>query len=234
MSKELTHRGNELKELGWSEQDVLRYVELWDYRQRWGAINLERDDRLFLRKAESALPNISSSKPSVKKPINEKSYYRRISFFLDEMNKAEGKLSLDKDARGIWPILLEEELRALNYFQPVLGLPDTLKAKALTPFREELIETAVSQYDKHLRLLEFNFSDLASSLDSLGKKNWVPLREGINNNKNSYPVLDSSQLTLFRTEVRNKLIPLIRNTFPSLADSDKPNPPENWIPESDS
>ena len=53
MAKELTHRGDELKQLGWSQQDVLRYIELWDYRQRWGAINLEREDRQFLRKAES-------------------------------------------------------------------------------------------------------------------------------------------------------------------------------------
>ena len=37
---------------------MARYVELWEYRQRWGAMNLEREDRLFLRKAEKALPAI--------------------------------------------------------------------------------------------------------------------------------------------------------------------------------
>ena len=81
MAKELTHRASELKQLGWSEPDVLRYAELWDYRQRWGAINLEREDRQFLRKAESALPEQKSSKASVKKPIRQKSYYCRIVFF---------------------------------------------------------------------------------------------------------------------------------------------------------
>ena len=49
--KETSHRGDELKGLGWSEAEVVRYVELWEYRQRWGAMNLEREDRLFLRKA---------------------------------------------------------------------------------------------------------------------------------------------------------------------------------------
>ena len=40
VSKETSHRGDELKGLGWSEPDVARYVELWEYRQRWGAMNL--------------------------------------------------------------------------------------------------------------------------------------------------------------------------------------------------
>ena len=51
--KETSHRGDELKGLGWSDPDVSRYVELWEYRQRWGAMNLEREDRIFLRKAET-------------------------------------------------------------------------------------------------------------------------------------------------------------------------------------
>ena len=125
--KELTHRGDELKQLGWSSDDVSRYVELWDYRQRWGAINLERDDRLFLRKAEAALPAITTGKVSVKKPTQEKSYYRRLSFYIDSMNKAESKLGIPVSERGAWPILLEEELRALDYYEPVLGLPDTIR-----------------------------------------------------------------------------------------------------------
>ena len=46
------NRAEELKALGWTAEDVRKYEELWEYRQRWGAINLERDDRVFLRKAE--------------------------------------------------------------------------------------------------------------------------------------------------------------------------------------
>lgn len=67
MAKELTHRADELQALGWSAEDVARYAELWDYRQRWGAMNLEREDRLFLRKAEAALPAIVTGKAAAKK-----------------------------------------------------------------------------------------------------------------------------------------------------------------------
>ena len=76
MAQELTHRGDELKGLGWSVPDVARYAELWEYRQRWGAINLEREDRLFLRKAENALPAILSGRAATKKSIKDKTYYR--------------------------------------------------------------------------------------------------------------------------------------------------------------
>ena len=71
MSKETSHRGDELKGLGWSEADVARYVELWEYRQRWGAMNLEREDRLFLRKAEKALPAIVTGRAAAKKSIKD-------------------------------------------------------------------------------------------------------------------------------------------------------------------
>ena len=36
MAQELSHRGDELKGLGWNGPDVARYIELWEYRQRWG------------------------------------------------------------------------------------------------------------------------------------------------------------------------------------------------------
>ena len=94
MAKELTHRGDELKALGWSDEDVARYAELWEYRQRWGAMNLEREDRLFLRKAEAALPVILSGKAAVRKGLRDKSYYRWLQFHLEVMNTAEAAFDL--------------------------------------------------------------------------------------------------------------------------------------------
>ena len=138
MPKETSHRGDELKGLGWPDQDVARYVELWEYRQRWGAMNLEREDRLFLRKAENALPKILSGRAAAKKPINEKTYYKWLCFHLDAMKAQEAEMALNEGDRGAWPVMLEAELRILDHYEPVLGLPDTLKAKALAPVRETL------------------------------------------------------------------------------------------------
>ena len=170
MSKETSHRGDELKGLGWSEADVARYVELWEYRQRWGAMNLEREDRLFLRKAEKALPAIVTGRAAAKKPIKDKTYYRWLRFHLDAMTEAEAGMGLGDGERGAWPVLLEAELRLLDHYEPVLGLPDTLKAKALSPVREKL----------------------------------------------------TAQVAGFRSEAHRDIQAVIRSTFPSLAETDKP------------
>ena len=86
LKKELTHRSHELKALGWNQEDLTRYEDLWDYSQRWGLINLEREDRQFLKKAEKLLPKIQNKNISVKKTIEEKSYYLWLNFYLNEIN----------------------------------------------------------------------------------------------------------------------------------------------------
>ena len=231
MIKESTHRADELLGLGWSKDEVDRYVELWDYRQRWGAINLEREDRQYLRKAEAALPAILSSKVSVRKPTQEKSYYRRLSFYLDAMNLAESKLNIPEGSRGIWPILLEEELRALDYYEPVLGLPDTIKAKGLEPIREGIIGRSSKQQSENIQVLNFDFSAPLEELKAKETTSWKPLRESATTEGSTYPVLNPEAVGDFRKKVRKELIPLIRTMLPSLIDTDKPEPPDDWIRE---
>ncbi len=230
MAKETTPRADELKALGWSTDEVSRYAELWDYRQRWGAINLERDDRLFLRKAESALPKIVSGKAPARKDLKEKSYYRWLSFYLESMNQAEKLFEIPIGARGIWPILVEEELRILEYYQPVLGLPDTLKAKGLFSVRESIIETAKSNYAEVLLLKNFDFAAPLEELKAKESTKWLPLRNEDSIDDKSYPVLTSDSVQDFRIEVWAKLIDYIPTTLPSLSDTDKPKPPVDWSP----
>ena len=227
MAKELTHRADELKGLGWSQEDVVRYTELWDYRQRWGAINLEREDRLFLRKAEASLPEISKVKSSIKKPIKEKSYYRRLNFYLDDMNKAELKFNFEDGSRGVWAILIEEELRVLDYYEPILGLPDTLKSKLLEPLREDLVSNLIKGYQGNIQIHKFDFFSQLDSLKKSEPNTWRPLREGIDPSEQDYPVLNPQGIEGFRKEARKHLLKAIRENFPSLAESDKPSPPED-------
>ncbi len=230
MAKESTHRADELKSLGWSTDDVARYAELWDYRQRWGAINLEREDRLFLKKAEAALPVITTGKVSVKKPISEKSYYRRLSFYLEEMNKLESTEGLKDGVRGAWPILLEEEIRALDYYQPVLGLPDTIKAKALEPFREGLASTACDLAQKEGKVLLFDFEAPLEVLRKTETTSWRPLREFDSGVDQSYPVLNKKTAGEFRDTVRSEICTLIKELMPSLASKEMAVPPRDWSP----
>ena len=217
MPKETSHRGDELKGLGWPDLDVARYVELWEYRQRWGAMNLEREDRLFLRKAENALPKILSGRAAAKKPINEKTYYKWLRFHLDAMKAQEAEMALNEGDRGAWPVMLEAELRILDHYEPVLGLPDTLKAKALAPVRE----TLASQVAALGVTKPYDFEAALNKLKETENSRWKHLRVGDGTDR-TYPILSSEAISGFRAEAHRELHAVIRGTFPSLAETDKP------------
>ena len=230
MAKELTHRADELKQLGWNQEDLYKYIELWDYRQRWGSINLEREDRLFLRKAESLLPDISKNKVSVKKPLKEKSYYCWIQFFLNEMNNFESNEKLNAGMRGVWPIFLEEELRIIDYFEPVLGLPDTIKAKLIAPIREDLVKTALEIYKESIITKKFDFQGALNNAKSNGKNSsWISPRDGEYQNNHDYQIIDKANVLEYRKKVNEKLLKFMKDNLPSLVESDKSLPPNDWI-----
>ena len=218
MSKETSHRGEELKGLGWSAPDVARYIELWEYRQRWGAMNLEREDRLFLRKAEKALPAILSGRASAKKSIKDKTYYRWLRFHCDAMVSAEAEMGLAEGMRGAWPVMLEAELRILDHYEPVLGLPDTLKAKALAPVRE----TLASQVAALGNTQAYDFQAPLISLKEQEPSNkWKHLRD-VDASDRTYPLLNAEAVEGFHQEAHAAIHTLIRSNFPSLSETDKP------------
>ncbi|WP_413440719.1 hypothetical protein [Synechococcus sp. MIT S1220] len=221
MPKETSHRGDELKTLGWSEHDVSRYVELWEYRQRWGAMNLEREDRQFLRKAEHALPAIPTGRAAAKKAINEKTYYKWIRFHLDAMKAAEADMALAEGQEGAWPVLLEVELRLLDHYQPVLGLPDTLKAKAIGPVRETLATQAAALGTTQ----PYDFQAALNELKKTESSRWRHLRDNDGSDR-TYPLLNAEAVPGFRNEAHREIQAVMRGTFPSLAETEKEELPE--------
>ena len=218
-------RAEELKAIGWPPEDVRRYEELWEYRQRWGAINLERDERLFLRKADSALPKLQAHGKAAKKATRDKSHYRWLAFYLDAIKAAPPETELGEGDQGAWPILLEEELRVLDYYEPVLGLPDTLKAKALIPLREQWASEAAELGHS----LSFDFAAPLEAYKATTKTSWKPLRSEASD-PSSYPVLPAEAVPAFRAKVRGAITAQIRSSFPSLQDTDKPEPADDWQP----
>jgi len=222
VAKDETSRGAELLVLGWTAEEVRKYEELWEYRQRWGAINLEPEDRQVLRKAEGLLPKRVSGKGSAKKAIQDKAYYQWLSFYREAMLGAAAELGLAAGEEAAWAILIEEEQRALDYYQPVLGLPDTLKAKLLMPLREQWTGEAGG------RTLEFDFIAPLEALKATQTTNWKPLRAEDATNPKAYPVLEAEAAAVFRSKVRQEMVSFIRTTFPSLKDSDKPEPAADW------
>ncbi|MEB3322311.1 MAG: hypothetical protein VKI81_05760 [Synechococcaceae cyanobacterium] len=213
MAIEEMSRAEELRALGWSPEDVRRYEELWEYRHRWGAINLEREDRLFLRRAEAALPPLTTGRGAQRKSLREKSYVRWLAFHLEAIRRSGIEDTLGEGEAGAWPILLEEELRALEELQPVLGLPDTLRARAFQPERERWAAEAGALG----RNLRFDFGAALQEGREKGEadRGWKPLRGEGCADPSAYAVLPGDAVEAFRTKVREQVTELLR-TLPSV------------------
>lgn len=213
MAKDEISRADELQAMGWSAEDVRRYADLWDYRHRWGAINLEPEDRAFLRKAEAALPKRVTGKAALKKPLQEKSHYRWLAFYREAMLAHEAAQQLNPGEQGAWPVLLAAELALLDELQPVLGLPDTLKARELVALREEL----VAQAAKEGAAAGLSFDDVAplGELKQKERTNWKPLR-GEASADASYPLLSADAVEPFRAQATSVLGDWMRSHLPSL------------------
>ncbi len=215
LKKELSHRSHELKALGWKQEDLSRYENLWDYSQRWGLINLEREDRQFLKKAQNLLPKIQNKKISVKKTIEEKSYYLWLNFYLDEINTFSNS-NLPKNKHGVWTLLIEEEIKLLKELQPVMGLTDTLKAKNLFENRKELINKAFCEFDAKNNDEGFNFDEVLKNSEKDVGKNWKSITEKDPEANTTFPIIDSENVDKLRSAIKENLSTYMKDNYPSL------------------
>ena len=173
---------------------------------------------MYKRQAEKALPAIVTGRAAAKKSIKDKTYYRWLRFHLDAMTEAEARMGLGDGERGAWPVLLEAELRLLAHYEPVLGLPDTLKAKALSPLREKL--TAQVAALGNTKAYDFQAPLIALKAEDSSHR-WKHLRE-VDASDRTYPLLSADGVAGFRSEAHRDIQEVLRNTFPSLAETDKP------------
>ena len=215
MKKELSHRSHELKALGWNQEDLSRYEDLWDYSQRWGLINLEKEDRQFLKKAENLLPKIQNKKTFVRKTIEEKSYFLWLNFYLDEIN-IFSKSNLPKNKYGVWNLLIEEEIKLLKDLQPVMGLPDTLKAKNLFENRKNLINKAFREYEAQNHNKSFNFDEALNNSNRDVGKNWKSIAEKDPEANKIFPIIETKNIENMRAEINKDLNLFMKENYPSL------------------
>ena len=218
MKKETSHRSNELKTLGWNQEEIIRYEELFEYSQRWGLINLEREDRQFLKKAEKVLPKIQSKKASVRKSIEEKSYYKWLKFYLDQINQFD-ESNVSSDLRSVWKIMLEEELKILNELKPVLGLPDTIKAKELSKIRSSLVESAIKDYKAISNDKTFDFNIILSTSVKDVAKNWKSIIERDPDENKRYLLVNKEFEGKISNYVNKEIARFMKEQFPSLKEN---------------
>ena len=215
MIKETSHRSPELKQLGWNQEDISRYEELWEYSQRWGLINLEKEDRQFLRKAEKLLPKLQPKKVSNKKSIQEKSYYLWLSFYLEKINYFRiSKLKISTES--VWEILIDEELKLLNEHKPVMGLPDSIKAKELSSIRKNLIKTSFEIFEAKNSENLFDFEIVSDPNQQAISKTWKSIIENTPEEMQFFPLIPDKFIDNFKAQVKDNIEGFMVNNYPSL------------------
>ena len=218
LNKESSHRSHELKAIGWNIEDVTRYEELWEYSQRWGLINLEREDRQFLKKAEKLIPKLQPKKTSNKKSIEEKSYYLWLNFYLNKL-KTFSNSNVPTDMLSVWEIMIEEELNLLKKLNPVMGLPDTIKAKELHKVRRILVQNSFNNYEAQNCDTLFDFEIERNSEEGVIGKSWKSLIESDSLQKDQFPVLNKKNADRLRIEILKYLEEFMVSNYPSLKDN---------------
>ena len=215
MIKETSHRSPELKQLGWNQEDISRYEELWEYSQRWGLINLEKEDRQFLRKAEKLLPKLQPKKVSNKKSIQEKSYYLWLNFYLEKINYFRiSKLKISTES--VWEILIDEELKLLNEHKPVMGLPDSIKAKELSSIRKNLIKTSFEIFEAKNSENLFDFEIVSDPNQQAISKTWKSIIENTPEEMQFFPLIPDKFIDNFKAQVKDNIEGFMVNNYPSL------------------
>jgi len=215
LNKETSHRSPELKQLGWNQEDIVRYEELWEYCQRWGLINLEREDRQFLKKAEKLLPKLQPKKVSNKKSIKEKSYYLWLNFYLDKINIFRVSI-LNISTISVWEVLLEEELKLLDKYKPVMGLPDSIKAKELASIRKNLIKLSFDMFEGKNSTKLFDFEIINNPNEQNISKTWKSIIENTPEEMKSFPLIPEKFIENFRIQVKDNIEEFMINNYPSL------------------
>ena len=70
---------------------------------------------------------------------------------------------------------------------------------------------------------------MANAKSSGENTSWRSLRDGDFESNQDYQIIDKDNVLEFRKKVNEKLLSFIKENLPSLAESDKSLPPNDWI-----
>ena len=77
---------------------------------------------------------------------------------------------------------------------------------------------------------KFDFQGALANAKSSGENSsWRPLRDSDYESNHDYQIIDKANVLEFRKKVNEKLLSFIKDNLPSLAESDKSLPPNDWI-----
>jgi hypothetical protein len=136
-----------------------------------------------------------------KKRIEDKLHYRYMVKDVEFLNRFA---EVNEGEVPAWVIIRQEQVRALDKFQPVLGRQDTSRRTKFIPLEEQLLSLAAELG----RVVDFNWAALHAGLrDEFGEKYneaWFSARTGTDALR-IFPVVEGAVAEAFRNYVRPRI-----------------------------
>jgi hypothetical protein len=209
----------ELLELaGYTEAQIDRYTKCLT-RKKVGTLTIA-DRRFYLqaqgdaRKAETALEQAvkaaQTRKVNGRQPVETKLHYRWV---VAELEIARNMIELAPGEVSGLVIMLEEYLRAMSKYQPVLDQIDTSKRHFFHPVERELLLIAAGLG----RMGTFDHVEFKGQLKAAFSDNWNPVwDERYECGAYDNAILPEGEEMEFRAVVRAEMERLVRDVFPSV------------------
>jgi hypothetical protein len=214
-----------LESAGWTEAQIDRYYKLLDRKMQRGLSALSVSDRRFYNsalpacsKAQAAIDKIlheaQTRRVSGKQPVETKLHYRWVETDLQVLERLTDLAPCEVNASAI---LLEEELRAIRKYQPVLDQIDTSKrCKMSAPFNE-LLDIAVG-LGREVAIDRFEYLTLLKA--EIPEGGWNPAWDRFYNEngrtRRVVAIPEADELE-FRALARDMMELVTREIYPSVA-----------------
>jgi hypothetical protein len=215
-----------LEEAGYTQDQIDRYYKLLNRKTKLGLDALTVNDRRFYNKCRVdnhkmealRIKQLAAAKTRVvsgKQPVETKLHYRWIETDLALLNQLTDLAPGEVNATAI---LLEEELRALRKYQPVLDQVDTSKRGKTLPVTQSMLEyarvygrVAMFDYDTYVQELKKAFPEHTANWDVNDEKCFYRNRA-----YRSIVLIPDSLERGFREMVQDEMDLVVRTAFPSV------------------
>ena len=209
-----------LDQAGYTEAQIDRYFKLLSRKQKFGPTSWSVTDRRFYNTARVDCNNMENARLadlaaatkrriSGKNPVETKLHYRWVTA---ELEIARNMIDVAPGEMSGLVIMLEEYLRSLEKYQPVLDQIDTSRRHKFHPVERELLAIAATEG----RWASFDHTEFKNQLKTQFEQEWNPswdARYECGAYDNAI-IPDTFELE-FRGLVRTELERLTREVFPS-------------------
>ena len=199
---------------GWSTESITELQQALQAREYFGYANLTADQKqiiLAAKAAEKVTAKVAKTK-GTKQPVQTKLHYRWRAAEAELLRKYS---ELAPGEVPAWLVIKEEELRALELYQPVLDQIDTSKRNRFSEPVSELLKLAADLG----RVSNFDWVAFRDELKVAFAEQWNDSWDGwYSAETGPFAVLGEDEVAEYRLLVRSRIEQLTREVYPSVVD----------------